>query len=58
VLTGVGQMAAESLLYYVARRGIHPENIYLSALVVHVLSTEMHGFGGSGGAVLMEADAT
>ncbi len=57
VLTGLGQMTAKSLLHYVARRGIHIESIYLSALVACTLHTEMRNFGGSGKAALMEAVA-
>lgn len=57
VLTGLGQMAAKSLLSYVARRGITVEGIYLSALIAFTLFAEMRNFGGSGSAVLMEAAA-
>jgi len=55
VLTGLGQMAAKSLLHYVARRGIFIESIYLSALIAFTLFAEMRNFGGR--EVLMEAAA-
>jgi hypothetical protein len=55
VLTGLGQMAAKSLLSYVARRGISVESIYLSALIAYTLFAEMRGF--TGREVLMEAVA-
>jgi uncharacterized protein YbbC (DUF1343 family) len=54
ILTGLGQMAAKSLLYYVARRGLYVESIYLSALVAHTLRAEMRNFSGSVKTVLME----
>jgi len=58
VLTGVGQMAAKSLLHYVVRRGLYLESIYLSALIACALRAEMHSFTGPGAAaVLMEAAA-
>ncbi len=57
VLTGLGQMAAKSLLYYATRRGLYVESIYLSALIAHTLFAEMRNFGGSGRAALMEAVA-
>ena len=57
VLTGLGQMAAKSLLHYVARRGITVEGIYLSALIAFTLFAEMRNFRGSGREVLMEAAA-
>jgi hypothetical protein len=57
VLTGLGQMAAKSLLSYVVRRGITVEGIYLSALIAFTLFAEMRNFSGSGREVLMEAAA-
>ncbi len=45
VLTGIGQMAAKSLLYYATCRGLYVESIYLSALIAHALFAEMRGFG-------------
>ena len=57
VLTGLGQMAAKSLLHYVARRGITVEGIYLSALIAFTLFAEMRNFRSSGREVLMEAAA-
>jgi hypothetical protein len=57
VLTGLGQMAAKSLLSYVVRRGITVEGIYLSALIAFTLFAEMRSFSGSGKEVLMEAAA-
>jgi hypothetical protein len=55
VLTGVGQMAAKSLLYSVARRHFSAESIYLSTLVAYVLFAEMQDFSGSIREVLAEA---
>jgi hypothetical protein len=57
ILTGLGQMVAKSLLYYVARRGLYVESIYLSALVAHTLRAEMRNFSGSVKTVLMEVAA-
>jgi len=57
VLTGLGQMAAKSLLSYVVRRGITVESIYLSALIAFTLFAEMRHFSGSGREILMEAVA-
>ncbi len=57
ILTGLGQMAAKSLLYYVTRRGLYIESIYLSALVACTLHAEMRNFGGPGRVALMEAVA-
>jgi len=57
VLTGLGQMAAKSLLSYVVRRGITVEGIYLSALIAFTLFAEMRSFSGSGREVLMEVAA-
>ncbi len=57
MLTGLGQMAAKSLLCYVARRGLYMESIYLSVLIVHALFAEMRNFNGPGRAALMEAVA-
>lgn len=61
ILTGVGQMAAKTLIYFSAKRGLYVESIYLSALAAYTLHAEMHGFvgnrgfDGSGRSVILEA---
>ena len=57
VLTGVGQMAAKTLIYFSAKRVSYVESIYLSALAAYTLYAEMRGFDGSGRTVIMEAIA-
>jgi len=57
ILTGVGQMAAKTLIYFSAKRTSHFESIYLSALAAYTLHAEMRNFDGSGRTVIMEAIA-
>jgi len=57
VLTGIGQMAAKSLLYAVTRRYSSVESIYLSTLIAYVLAAEMRSFSGSVRETLAEAVA-
>jgi hypothetical protein len=57
ILSGIGQMAAKSLLHFVAKGGTALESIYLSALTAHVLLAEMRNFDGSARTVIMEATA-
>jgi hypothetical protein len=57
VLTGVGQMAAKTLIYFSAKRVSYIESIYLSALAAYTLHAEMRSFDGSGRTVILETTA-